>query len=96
MAASQPQATELTGNGSTAGYSHPGGFLLAQRHDDTGTTGTTVVEFKPDGQDNWQEVPDTTLTASGGHRISIVKSQVRITLSSHSGNSVWAYLSSFA
>lgn len=96
MAASSLESRELTGDGNSAEFVHVGGLLVFTRHDDTGTSGTTKLQFKVDGQDNWQDLPGTSLTESDGFEITLVKCRVRVNLASHSGNSVFGQFQSFA
>jgi Tol biopolymer transport system component len=97
MAASSLKKHEFTGDGnSSPTWSHPGGRFAFTRHDDTGTTGTTKLQFQIEGQDNWQDIPDTTLTQSDGLDVTWTKCQLRVNLASHSGNSIFCSYQFFA
>ena len=96
MAASTLEKHELTGDGNSAEITHPGGLFTYARHDDTGTSGTTKIQFKGEGQDNWQDIPATTLTGTDGLEVTWPKGRIRTNLASHSGNSIFIYYQFFA
>ena len=97
MAASTLYKYEFTADGnSTPTWSHPGGLFSFARHDDTGTTGTTKLQFLPEGQDNWQDIPNSSLSQSDGLEVTWPKGQIRVNLASHSGNSIFVFYQSFA